>query len=152
MSLNAIFCQLSLWIVNLYLKSCTFCLYIHGWIRIRYLYGSGSTKLLNTYVSGFTTLLPTCMLCLLFGLTLQHTPCLCLQYRTMSPIIAEVYTVNTMNWRLPESVQADLRQLGHPYYIVNILLCLSFLVAKLTHPLCDYLFAPGPASHSSPFF
>ena len=72
--------------------------------------------------------------------------------RTMSPIIAEVYTVNTMNWRLPESVQADLRQLGHPYYIVNILLCLSFLVAKLTHPLCDYLFAPGPASHSSPFF
>lgn len=49
-----------------------------------------------------------------------------------------------MNWRLPESVQADLRQLGHPYYIVNILLCLSFLVAKLTHPLCDYLFAPGP--------
>ena len=72
--------------------------------------------------------------------------------RTMSPIIAEVYTVNTMNWRLPESVQADLRQLGHPYYIVNILLCLSFLVAKLTHPLCDYLFAPGPVSHSSPFF
>lgn len=49
-----------------------------------------------------------------------------------------------MNWRLPESVQADLRQLAHPYYIVNILLCLSFLVAKLTHPLCTYLFAPGP--------
>jgi hypothetical protein len=51
-----------------------------------------------------------------------------------------------MNWRFPESVQADLRQLAHPYYIVNILLCLSFLVAKLTHPLCDYLFAPGPVS------
>ena len=34
-----IFCQLSLWIVNLYLKSCIFCLhfnlYLYVWIRIR---------------------------------------------------------------------------------------------------------------------
>jgi hypothetical protein len=56
-----------------------------------------------------------------------------------------------MNWRLPEYVKADLRQLAHPYYIVNIILCLSFIVCKVTHPLCDFLFAPGPVCWLSKF-
>ena len=59
MSPKEIFSQLSLWIVNLYLKSYIFCLhfnlYLHVWIRIRipntdpyFEYGSGSGKLPNT--------------------------------------------------------------------------------------------------------
>jgi len=46
---------------------------------------------------------------------------------------------------LPEWMKSDIRQLfGHPYYLVNLLLCFSFLILKLTSPLCDYLFAVGP--------
>ncbi|XP_023338958.1 thioredoxin-related transmembrane protein 2 homolog [Eurytemora carolleeae] len=46
---------------------------------------------------------------------------------------------------LPNSVKSDIRQLfRHPYYLVNISLCLSFIFVKLTHPFCDYLFPVGP--------
>jgi hypothetical protein len=63
------------------------------------------------------------------------------------PFSSSILQSLTMNWRLPEFLKTDLRQLVHPYYLVNLVLCLSFVVAKLTHPLCDYLFAPGPVSH-----
>jgi len=47
--------------------------------------------------------------------------------------------------RLSPSIKADLKQLFcHPYYLVNLALCFSFMILKLTHPLCDYLFAMGP--------
>jgi len=36
-------------------------------------------------------------------------------------------------------VLADLRTLSHPFYITNILLALTFVLAKLT-PACEYLF------------
>jgi len=45
---------------------------------------------------------------------------------------------------LPKSIKSDLKQLCHPHYLVNLTLCASFLFLKLTHPLCDYLFPPGP--------
>ena len=67
MSPKEIFSQLSLRILNLYLKSFTFCLYfilvcmyVHVWIRIHKApeYGSGSTtlgesvKILNFFITG----------------------------------------------------------------------------------------------------
>jgi len=45
---------------------------------------------------------------------------------------------------LPASIKSDLRQLCHPYYLVNLMLGGSFLFLKLVHPICEYLFAPGP--------
>jgi len=45
---------------------------------------------------------------------------------------------------LSNNFKGELKQLLHPYYIVNLVLCLSFLVMKLTRPLCTYLFPPGP--------
>jgi len=45
---------------------------------------------------------------------------------------------------IPKSFKADLKQLCHPYYLVNLTLCCSFLILKLTYPLCEYLFPPGP--------
>eukprot|EP00088_Acartia_fossae_P014213 TRINITY_DN17586_c0_g1_i4.p1 TRINITY_DN17586_c0_g1~~TRINITY_DN17586_c0_g1_i4.p1 ORF type:complete len:275 (+),score=76.70 TRINITY_DN17586_c0_g1_i4:49-873(+) len=45
---------------------------------------------------------------------------------------------------LMKRVKNELKQLAHPYYIVNLILCMSFLVLKLTHPLCEWLFPPGP--------
>ena len=43
-----------------------------------------------------------------------------------------------------EKTKGELRQLFHPYYIVNLLLTFSFLFVKLTKPFCEILFAPGP--------
>jgi len=40
--------------------------------------------------------------------------------------------------------KGELRQLFHPYYIVNLCLAFSFLFVKLTKPICEILFAPGP--------
>lgn len=37
--------------------------------------------------------------------------------------------------------KADLKELLHPYYIVNIILSLSFLACKLIPPICDIVFA-----------
>jgi len=44
------------------------------------------------------------------------------------------------------SVKGELRQLFHPYYIVNLLLAFSFLFLKLTKPFCEILFKSGPSS------
>ena len=64
MLLKDIFCPMSLWILNYYLKSYTFwvyfILYLHVWIRIHKApeYGSGSTtlgesvKILNFFITG----------------------------------------------------------------------------------------------------
>jgi hypothetical protein len=35
----------------------------------------------------------------------------------------------------------ELRQIIRPYYLVNLVLCLSFLFLKLVHPFCDVLFS-----------
>ena len=43
-----------------------------------------------------------------------------------------------------EKTKGELRQLFHPYYIVNLCLAFSFLFVKLTKPICEILFAPGP--------
>lgn len=43
-----------------------------------------------------------------------------------------------------EKTKGELRQLIHPYYIVNLCLAFSFLFVKLTKPICEILFAPGP--------
>ena len=58
-----------------------------------------------------------------------------------------------MAWKIPnfretfeftEKTKGELRQLFHPYYIINLMLAFSFLFVKLTRPFCDLLFAPGP--------
>ena len=66
MSHTEILTQLSLWIVNLYLKSCIFCLhfnlYLHVWIWIRIRTGNTdpeSSWIQIQYGSGSTTLLLT---------------------------------------------------------------------------------------------
>lgn len=38
----------------------------------------------------------------------------------------------------------EFRQLARPYYIVNLVLCLSFLFLKLVHPFCEVLFGDHP--------
>jgi len=43
-----------------------------------------------------------------------------------------------------ERTKGELRQLFHPYYIINLMLAFSFLFVKLTRPICDILFSPGP--------
>ena len=43
-----------------------------------------------------------------------------------------------------EKTKGELRQLFHPYYILNLCLAFSFLFVKLTKPICEILFAPGP--------
>ena len=35
----------------------------------------------------------------------------------------------------------EFRQLARPYYFVNIILSLSFLVLKLIEPFCSFLFS-----------
>ena len=45
-----------------------------------------------------------------------------------------------------ERTKGELRQLFHPYYIVNLLLTFSFICVKLTRPACEILFAPGPVT------
>lgn len=48
------------------------------------------------------------------------------------------------NLEFTEKTKGEIKQLFHPYYIVNLVLSSSFLFLKLTHPFCDYLFTPGP--------
>ena len=48
------------------------------------------------------------------------------------------------NLEFTEKTKGEIKQLFHPYYIVNLVLSFSFLFLKLTHPFCDYLFTPGP--------
>jgi len=43
-----------------------------------------------------------------------------------------------------ERTKGELRQLFHPYYIVNLILAFSFIFLKLTRPFCEMLFNPGP--------
>ena len=50
------------------------------------------------------------------------------------------------NLEFTEKTKGEIRQLFHPYYILNMVLALSFLVMKLTRPVCEYLFAPGPVT------
>ena len=60
-----------------------------------------------------------------------------------------------MAWKIPsfrktfefnEKTKGELRQLFHPYYIINLMLAFSFLFVKLTRPFCDLLFATGPVT------
>lgn len=37
-------------------------------------------------------------------------------------------------------LDSGLRKLLHPYYLTNILLSLSFLICKMTYPLCSWAF------------
>lgn len=48
------------------------------------------------------------------------------------------------NLEFTEKTKGEIRQLFHPYYILNMLLAVSFLCMKLTRPVCEYLFAVGP--------
>ena len=48
------------------------------------------------------------------------------------------------NLEFTERTKGELRQLFHPYYIINLILAFSFLFVKLTKPFCELLFAPGP--------
>ena len=41
---------------------------------------------------------------------------------------------------------SELYQLVHPYYWINLILCLSFLGLKLISPFCEILFGPGAES------
>lgn len=56
------------------------------------------------------------------------------------------WDVSTIRKKLEftEQTKGELRQLLHPYYIVNLVLATSFLFVKLTHPICDFFFAPSP--------
>lgn len=38
-------------------------------------------------------------------------------------------------------IKKEVKGLMHPYYLVNILLSLSYLLAKCTTPLCNFVFA-----------
>jgi len=62
--------------------------------------------------------------------------------------------IATMPWGLSSSsvreklefsnaTKGEIRQLFHPYYIVNLMLAFSFLFLKLTKPFCDMLFHPS---------
>ncbi len=37
----------------------------------------------------------------------------------------------------------ELRLLIHPYYWINLILCLSFVTLRLVSPFCQILFGPG---------
>ena len=50
------------------------------------------------------------------------------------------------NLEFTEKTKGEIRQLFHPYYILNMLLAVSFLCMKLTRPVCEYLFAAGPVT------
>ena len=54
------------------------------------------------------------------------------------------------NLEFTERTKGELRQLFHPYYIINLILAFSFLFVKLTKPFCELLFAPGPVCIWSP--
>jgi hypothetical protein len=41
----------------------------------------------------------------------------------------------------------ELRQLVRPYYVLNLVLCGSFIVLKTVSPLCDFLFAASAVSN-----
>lgn len=43
----------------------------------------------------------------------------------------------------------SLRKLLHPYYLTNILLALSFLICRMTHPLCSWAFEDCELSYVS---
>ena len=38
-------------------------------------------------------------------------------------------------------IAEEFRQLARPYYLVNMVLCLSFLTCKLIDPICSTLFS-----------
>jgi len=48
------------------------------------------------------------------------------------------------DFRMPAHLKGEFRQILHPYYIINIILCLSFITLKLTRPMCQILFQEGP--------
>jgi thiol-disulfide isomerase/thioredoxin len=56
------------------------------------------------------------------------------------------WSLGSIREKLEFSNQAkgEIRQLFHPYYVVNLMLAFSFLFVKLTRPICDFLFAPSP--------
>ena len=41
---------------------------------------------------------------------------------------------------LLNSVKRELYQIAHPYYIINLILGLSFLCLRLVPPICHYVF------------
>lgn len=48
------------------------------------------------------------------------------------------------------TILTDVKQLARPYYVVNLILALSFLILKLTPPMCDWLFEKSnPKAESS---
>jgi len=48
--------------------------------------------------------------------------------------------------RIPPHIVGELKQILHPYYIINIMLCVSFITLKVTKPMCYLLFKEGPES------
>jgi len=48
--------------------------------------------------------------------------------------------------RIPPHIVGELKQILHPYYIINIMLCVSFITLKVTKPMCYFLFKEGPES------
>lgn len=41
------------------------------------------------------------------------------------------------------SVKRELYQLAHPYYWINLILCLSFVALRMIQPVCHYVFSQG---------
>ena len=37
----------------------------------------------------------------------------------------------------------ELQRLIHPYYWINIILCISFIFVRMVSPFCEILFGPG---------
>lgn len=48
----------------------------------------------------------------------------------------------------PDSL-SSVRKLLHPYYLTNILLALSFLICRMTRPVCDWAFDDCELSYVS---
>ncbi len=46
------------------------------------------------------------------------------------------------------SFKTDLKQLLRPYYVLNIVMSLSFLALKMTPPFCRWLFSPSESNGS----
>jgi len=45
---------------------------------------------------------------------------------------------------VPAHIKGEMKQILHPYYLVNLALCFSFIFLKLTKPFCTLLFKEGP--------
>ena len=43
-----------------------------------------------------------------------------------------------------ETLWKEVKILFHPYYWINIILCLSFVFLRMVSPFCQFLFGPAP--------